>query len=313
MGYGSYTSSDWTRITKTRNITKDSQLKDLYVASNINAKLDPRNFIERESCDSPDNPNSTPIIFALDVTGSMGDLATTIAKEALNKTMTELYNKQPVSNPHIMFQAIGDARSDISPLQVTQFEADIRIVEQLLDVWFEGHGGGNGGESYNLAWYFAAMRTKTDSYNKRGEKGFLFTIGDERTHNGLSEKELNRIFGDKLSQEERNIKKRNFTSEELYRMASEKYEVFHITLRTGSCASQHSVEFWNGLIGNHAVNIMPSQLSILPQIFVSIMQFMKGVDEKTIIDQWDQDAAIVVSEILNQIGNDNNSEEPIKF
>lgn len=87
-----------------------------------------------------------------------------------------------------------------SPLQVTQFEADIRIVEQLLDmcVGFEENR-----YSYDSpVWYFAARHTKIDCYEKRGKKGFLFFIGDEECggeKNILYRNEIKKIFGDNIS------------------------------------------------------------------------------------------------------------------
>jgi hypothetical protein len=48
-------------------------------------------------------------------------------------------------------------------------------------MWFitaRRSGGGNG-ESYGLAHYFAANHTQNRPLGKRGQKRFLFTIGDE--------------------------------------------------------------------------------------------------------------------------------------
>ncbi len=243
----------------------------------------------RESCDSMDNPASTAIIFGLDVTGSMGYLSEEIAKGALNRTMLEIYQKNPVTNPHIMFQAIGDSQSDDAPLQVTQFEADIRIAEQLLDVYFEGRGGGNGGESYLLSWYFADRHTKIDCYEKRREKGFLFTIGDERCHRVVTAKEISRVFGDEG---------KDWTAEELYKRASEKYEIFHIVMKAGAYGYQHSGEDWRKLIGSRAVELDPEDLDVLPEIFVSLMQFARGMEPRQIAGQWSGKAAEVVKGIL---------------
>ena len=167
MGYGSYQSKDWDKLKSARNINAQSTVRDLYRSRHMRPELNPYGVNFRESCDSLDNPASTAIIFGLDVTGSMGYLSEAIARDALNRTMLEIYAKTPVSNPHIMFQAIGDGISDTAPLQTTQFEADIRIAEQLLNVYFEGNGGGNGGESYLLSWYFAAKHTKIDCWEKR--------------------------------------------------------------------------------------------------------------------------------------------------
>lgn len=293
MGHGSYQSRDWDRLRSSRNINSQSTVRDLYQSRQMKDYLNPLGVKYRESCDSLDNPASTAIIIGLDVTGSMGYLSEEIAKGALNRTMLEIYEKNPVTNPHIMFQAIGDSKSDEAPLQTTQFEADIRIAEQLLDVYFEGRGGGNGGESYLLSWYFAANHTKIDCYEKRKEKGFLFTIGDERCHPDLTDKEIRRVFGENHE---------GCTVMQLFEDASKMYEVFHIVMKAGSYQSQHSGEAWKSLIGNRAIELDPDDLDVLPEIFVSLMQYTKGKSADSIVAQWKGKAADVVKNILEEMG-----------
>ena len=302
MGYGSYRSTDWSYFKTSRHIDDSSSISSLYTQRKINEALDPKNIRLRESCDSPDNPLSTPIIFGLDVTGSMGCLPTTLAKGALNKTMVELYDKRPVTDPQIMFQAIGDSVFDTAPLQVTQFESDIRIAEQLLNVYFEGGGGGNGGESYELAWYFASRYTKIDSFEKRGEKGFLFTIGDEPVLPFLYKKEIEKVFGKTFQGDKKVI-----DSKTLYLEAAKKYEIFHISVSYG-CKSRDAEirEVFENILGKRIIFLDCGKLDYLPQVFISIMQYVKGQDKKTIIDQWDADAAIIIESILediSEIGN----------
>lgn len=305
MGYGSYKSTDWDALRGSRNINDSSKLEDLYTAKQMKQAFSPYQIKYRESLDSPDNPNSTAIIFGLDVTGSMGYLSEEIAKGALNTTMVEIYDKQPVSNPHIMFQAIGDSKSDISPLQVTQFEADIRIVEQLLDIWFEGHGGGNGGESYLQTWYFAAKHTKIDCFDKRKKKGFIFTIGDERTHKDLTREEIRRVFGEESY--------KDYSAEELYQLASERYEVFHIVMKAGSYHYQNSGADWKQLIGNHAIELDPEHLTYLPEIFVSVMQATKGMEKEVILQQWTEAKRQVIGDILDTLIMEEGQGETIVF
>lgn len=304
MGYGSYTSNDWNKLKASRNINSSSDLRQLYKSTAMKPQYDPKNFEIRESCDSPDNPNSTAIIFGLDVTGSMGYLSESIAKNALNKTMLEIYEKKPVTDPHIMFNAIGDSKTDAAPLQATQFEADIRIAEQLLDIYFEGRGGGNGGESYLLSWYFAATKTKIDCYDKHGRKGFLFTIGDERTHKELTQEEIAKVFG-KTDAAYPYV----YTAKALYTAASRRYNVFHIVLLGGSAIVQNSASDWKELIGNHAITLDPGKVDMLPQIFVSIMQYTNGMNPQDILKQWDEDAAVVVGSVLNELQNDGGAVE----
>ena len=291
MGHGSYTSSDWAKLQSSRNIKADSKVSDLYQSRGMKAIYDPSRIKVRESRDSKDNPLSTAIIVGLDVTGSMGYLSEEIAKHSLNKTMLEIYDKQPVTNPHIMFQAIGDSKSDRAPLQATQFEADIRIAEQLLDVFFESGGGGNGGESYCLPWYFADMHTDIDCYNKRGKKGYIFTIGDECCHETLTREEIKRVFGDDVE--------RDYSAKELYQAAAKKYNVYHIVMKAGSYKVQNSGQAWAKLIPGHVVELEPDRLKYLAELFVSVMQLQEGRNKKDIVEQWsDGEARLVIAETL---------------
>jgi len=140
----------------------------------IDKSLDPKGVKIRESRDSKDKPNTNAIIIGLDVTGSMSCVLDAMARKGLDTLCTEIYNRKPVSDPHIMIMGIGDAEAgDQAPLQVTQFEADIRILQQLEKVWLEGHGGGNDFEGYTLPWYFAALHTSIDCFEKRKKKGYL--------------------------------------------------------------------------------------------------------------------------------------------
>ena len=177
MGSGRWDSTTWASYS-TRNVTNKT-VHEIYDRRAIHPELDPKNIVVRESRDSVDNNNSNAIIIALDVTGSMSMVLHAIIKK-LNTLVTEIHSRQPVTDPHIMFMGIGDVRAgDRAPLQCTQFEADIRIAEQLKNIYLEGGGGGNDFESYALAWYFAAMHTSIDCFEKRNKKGYLFTIGDE--------------------------------------------------------------------------------------------------------------------------------------
>ena len=139
MGRGSYRASDWTKLKQSRGITSSSSASTIFQVSKAKEQYLPKFINVRESRDSEDSPNSTPIILGFDVTGSMGYLAEEIAKNALNETVTQIYAKNPVTNPHIMCAAFVEAE-DPDGLQVTQFEADIRVVEQLLDLRV-GFGG----------------------------------------------------------------------------------------------------------------------------------------------------------------------------
>ena len=263
MGSGSWSSASYDAYSTTRGYAKIAATADnvrqFFTNERMPKYLDPFLVRVRESRDSREHPESTPVILGLDVTGSMGELSASIAKNQLNELMLEIYKTKPVSDPQVLFCMIGDHKTDDAPLQVSQFESDIRIAEQLTQAYFEGHGGGNGGESYLAAWYFAAKHTSVDSWEKRGRKGFLFTIGDECCHDSIDANAIHKIFHDDAE--------RAYTAEELYRAASEKYEVFHLLV--GSYAEQGADKYWKDLVGERAVVVDDS--STLPAVILDAM------------------------------------------
>ena len=268
MGGGVWRSSDWDSYKTSRKITSASTVRDIYTSTRMKEGLNPLKIKVRESCDSAEHPNSTPIILGLDVTGSMGYLAEEIAKTGLNEIIMNTYKDKPVEDPQIMIMAIGDAYSDSAPLQATQFESDIRIAEQLSEIYFEGRGGGNGGESYLAAWYFAARHTSIDSYNLHGRKGYLFTIGDEPNHKYLTREQIKEFFGDDVPDD--------LSATELLEEVSKKYNVYHICV--GRYAYYGSDTKWRSLLGERVTTL--DDHTKIPKVIGQILKLTAEQEEK---------------------------------
>ena len=70
--------------------------------------------------------------------------------------------------------------------------------DDLARFFLERGGGGQQTESYELAAYFMARHTSIDCFEKRGEKGYLFLIGDEEFYPKVMRGEVAGIIGDRL-------------------------------------------------------------------------------------------------------------------
>lgn len=228
----------------------------------IHQSMDPKGISIREARDSVANPNSVPIILALDITGSMQQIPIWLVREGLPKVMERIMQKG-IPDPALLFMAVGDAETDHYPLQVGQFESDDNKLDHWLQsVYLEGGGGSNAGESYLLAWYFAAFHTVTDSFEKRSKKGILFTTGDEPCLNSLTKSQLTKLMGDAAPQYE------DFTAQKLLEKAKEKWEVYHLHVMQGS-AGQRSLVYWKQLLDDHCIQV--DNYEDLPEIMSQII------------------------------------------
>ena len=287
MGRGSYTAADWAKLRNSRNLAGASSETEIFRRKECDPRFDPKFIQTREARDSEDHPESLPIIIGLDVTGSMGYLAKQVATESLNETMMKLYSTNAVKDPALMFAAYGDYQ-DSAPLQVTQFESDIRIAEQLLDLWLENCGSGQ--VTLSALWHFAANHTSLDNYEKRGKKGFLITIGDIATCRDLKLSRTSfyeRVFGEKVDKSE----------EEILAEAQEKFEVFHLFLNDSLQRDKRIVE----LVPGHTMVIRPSEIAAIPEILISVMQMTLGMTVRDVLAQWDQLKQPIVKQAIQYL------------
>jgi hypothetical protein len=306
MGTDRWSDNDWSSYQTTHIANKTTS--QIFTSRSLKNDLDPKGTAFRESCDSDINPNSTPIILAFDVTGSMGHIAHEMAKEGIKTTIEEILNRKPVSDPHIMVMGVGDAWCDSAPLQVSQFEADTKIIEQLSQIYIEGGGGGNDKESYNMPWYFAAAKTKIDCV-KRGKKGILFTMGDDKPPAVLLKEHVKEFIGDDI---ESDIKSRD-----LLDLVSLNYDVFHLVIEEGDCCrggADHVIQPWNALLGKERVIPVKDHTKI-PEIIVSTLQVLAGDNADDVVKSWDGTTAVAVAHAVKDVarGRKNNNGGVLKF
>jgi hypothetical protein len=194
MGYGGYSYEAHQAITTARSALPAQQV---FSQRSCHPLMNPLGVNLRESRDSADHPNTTSIVFALDVSGSMGTIPEQIARKELPTFMKALLDAG-VTDPQVLFMAVQDCAGGVSPLQVGQFESTAELIDRWLTwCWIMG-GGASAYESYDLAFYFAAHHTKLDSLDKRGKKGYLFMTGDEPCYDNLSAAWVKEFVGDSL-------------------------------------------------------------------------------------------------------------------
>lgn len=278
MGHGRWSGADW-RDWSGRN-TKGRSTGEIFSSRGLLPDYDPARIGMRESRDGPDNGCATPIVLASDVTGSLGEVARILMQDKLGVLVSEILARRPVPDPHIMAMAVGDATCDRAPLQATQFEADIRLAEQMRQLFVEGGGGGNGGESYALPWLFCGTKTATDSFEKRGKRGYLFSFGDEPILPVVTRHEAQEFLGLRLE--------RDVSAAECLALAQRSYDVFHVLLREGFSQSETGFRAaqrtWRPLLGERLLVL--DDYRNLAELVVSAIQVAEGVDPEDVAGSW---------------------------
>lgn len=288
--------STWSNATylSTSSKYKGATLDEIFTNNktrNISPLMSPENLKIRESLDSENHPKSYSVVTFLDVTGSMGNIPKKIVQEKLGSIMNTLVDSN-FSDVQILFGAIGDHRVDSFPLQIGQFESGAQELNQwLVETYIEGGGGGGSQESYLLAWYFASKFTSIDCFNKRGKKGIVITVGDEKSYSKISGKSLKRIFGNEneVSQEISDV--------DLLENLRNQYEPFHIHVNTTSYKNNPDViEYWRNLLGKNLIILNDD--SLVAETISTIIGIYNSIPMETILSKFDSSIRTTIIEAV---------------
>ena len=292
MGTGHYSSRTYNAVTSARNYAAKSA--NQIFSDSLKDTMNPamlKNGI-RECRDSSDHPYSVPIMVFVDVTGSMGGIPYNLIQNKFPQMMDTLVG-HGVNDAQICFGAIGDHISDMVPLQIGQFEQEtVKLVDSLADIYIEGGGGGQSMESYPLAWYIAGYHTSIDSFEKRGMKGFLFTIGDESFHPDYNGNFIRQMMGMKEAPQ-------RYSAKQLFATASEKYHIFHVHVEDGSYSSNHIGREWKQLLGERFLTLKES--NNIAELIGTTVSVINGADMDRILNSFDRGTAADISKTLSNI------------
>jgi hypothetical protein len=248
--------------------TYDQQVRQSGVVK-VHDQMNPHD-VTRESRDSDDHPNSLSIGVIFDVTGSMGTVPR-VLQTKLGALMRVLIQRGYVEHPQVLFGAVGDAYCDAVPLQIGQFEAGLEMDDELGKIYLEGGGGGQVFESYELAIYFAARHTAIDCYQKRGHKGYLFTIGDEKPYAVVRRQQVRDRIDDAIE--------RDIPVERIVAEAQQSYEYFHIIPTNTSHGKNAEVQArWRELLGERVL-LLEDEAAVCETIALAIGLCEGAIDD----------------------------------
>lgn len=250
MGYGSYSYDAHKALTTARS---GQSTQAVFSQTKIHPAMNPFGVTFRESRDSDEHPTSLSIIFALDVSGSMGAIPTQLATKELPGFMKMLTDCK-IASPQVLFAAFTDHEYDGRPLQVGQFETTAELMDQWLTRCSLSGGGerapaytGNTGsyfESYDLAFHFAAHHTAIDCWEKRQKKGYLFVTGDEPPYPAVRSEVVKHVIGTDVP---------HTPLRDVVAAAKKMYEPFFLVPDPGRFASMSKP--WQAVLGDRVIEM----------------------------------------------------------
>lgn len=267
MGYSNWSDDAYTNLSSSKSYASKSA-DDIFSSSAKNDML-PKGLDVRESRDSDAHPESLAVMVFLDDTGSMGRIPENIVKNELPVLMNTIIDNG-IEHPQVLFGAINDHHCIETPLQIGQFESGTEELDKwLTSVAIQRGGGAQARESYLLAWYAAGRHTSIDCFEKRNEKGFLITIGDEMSWDELSPSAIETIFGGEANE--------GVTDKQLLEEAQRLYNVYHIHVNEASYRDDPQVlGYWRDMLGERLI-VLDDYTAICATI-ATLIAVQHGVD-----------------------------------
>jgi len=288
MGYSGWSDDAYKNLSSSKSYATKSA--DAIFSKSVNNDMLPMNLTVRESRDSDAHPESLAIMVFLDDTGSMGRIPEDIVKNELPTLMNTIIDNG-VLHPQVLFGAINDHNTWVdAPIQLGQFESGTEELDKWLTaVKLQSGGGGQDMESYLLAWLVAGRHTSIDCFEKRNQKGFLFTIGDEKSWGSVSADKLREMFGYKQGED--------VTDEQLLEEAQRLYNVYHIHVNEASYKDDPDVlGYWRKMLGERLIVL--NDFHAICATIATLIAVQHGADMAAVTSKFDSKIAGSVTTAL---------------
>lgn len=183
----------------------------------------------------------SPVVYAFDVTGSMGTLPK-IIYDKMPLIAGQIAECGYLEDPQMSLAAVGDIVSDQGPIQVAEFSLIRKLDDWLERIWLEGNGGGQAKESYEYTAFFYA---RCCDLGDAQTPFFLFT-GDEGFRETLYKNDLQRHFGGTHE---------NVEAEQVFEELKKKFKgnVFLIRRKYGGAENERIQVQWEKALGKDYV------------------------------------------------------------
>lgn len=210
------------------------------------------------------------VIVWIDGTGSMGD-DTFIIRDKIVLLEGQLRIQGYLKDPLIIICMVGDAYSDMWPIQVTKPERGDALIAEIEKTLPEAGGGGQGMESYELMAYYMVKHVKLDDEKSRP---YLFILGDEGIYPEVNPMHIEKHIGDKV---EAGIK-----SDNIFRQLCQKFNVFRLHREYSGATGEDEqiVKQWKAMIGNERVQRLTKPKEVVDDILgiIAVMTKARTID-----------------------------------
>ncbi len=198
--------------------------------------------------------NKNPVVYAFDVTGSMGNLPKIIF-DKMPMMAGQLVERGYLEDPAISLAAIGDLICDEAPIQIGDFSQIRNLDDWLQKIYLEGHGGGQAKESYEFTAYFYARKIEIPNAIT---PIFLFT-GDEGFREEIYSSDLKKYYSSDKDCE-------NIDSKTIFEELKKKFKgdgfLIHRYYNNRGMADSEIVKQWEGILGEEKVIKLGDDLAI---------------------------------------------------
>lgn len=175
------------------------------------------------------NGIALPVWSGFDGTGSMGEMAG-IAHAAMGEIMAMLNGVRHRYNPQLSTSVVQDVCDPHPVFQMSQFETDERVAEQIRLLIPDG-GGGDSTEDYQLALAYLMLAVDADINNFYGLKGYGFIVGDEIGRERVEAELVLERLGHKLQ--------KSMTTKAVAKEVLKKWHLFYIVV-----GNDHGTSDW---------------------------------------------------------------------